>query len=347
MSFNFELLNYESLKENDSFIDFSYKSIFTTVEWLAFIERDQKHLTPIVLQILKGERLIGYFCSFLFKKAGLKIIGSPFRGWSTCYMGFNLNPEIDVFSVLPFLKDFLFNNFSCHFIEIVDSAISLDRAIIHDYYARPEGTLLLDIDKTDQELFKIFKVDCRNYIRQFEKKGAVCEISSSSDSFVEDYYSQLMDVFAKQNMLPTYTLEKVRLLVSTIAPSNILCLRVFTPDHSLCIASSIFLGYNGIFYFWGCASLREYQKYRPNEYMIWTAIQYWRNKGYKLFDMVGIRDYKKKFGSHESSYTRIIIPKYKALIYIRDCAEKLYFFKLNIEYKAKNILCYFLKTKSY
>lgn len=335
MSFNFRFLDFDSLKYNNLFIDFPYRSIFTTTEWLAFIDEDQRGLTPVILEILKGETLVGYFCSFLFKRAGLTIIGSPFRGWSTCYMGFDLKPDIDVFSVLPFLKEFLFKNYSCHFIEIVDPNISLDRAIIHRYYARPEGTLLLEINKTDQELFKVFKVDCRNYLRQFEKRGAIIEIAPPSALFVEDYYEQLKDVFAKQHMLPTYSLDKVKLLVSTIASENILCLKVFTPDHSLCIASSIFLGYNGVFYFWGCASLREYQKFRPNEYMIWTAIQYWRDKGYKLFDMVGIRDYKRKFGSFESSYTRIIMSRYKILIYIRDWAERLYFFRLNVKFKIK------------
>lgn len=59
--------------------------------------------------------------------------------------------------------------------------------------------------------------------------------------------------------------------------------------------------------------------------MIYNAIKYWRDRGCTVFDMVGIRDYKRKFGSHEEYYTRLIFTKYKFLLKCRDFAAKTYY----------------------
>ena len=67
--------------------------------------------------------------------------------------------------------------------------------------------------------------------------------------------------------------------------------------------------------------------------MIWTAIKYWRDKGVKHFDMVGARDYKRKFGSYNQQYANMIFSNPKILICARMAAEKLYF--KYIELKGK------------
>lgn len=78
--------------------------------------------------------------------------------------------------------------------------------------------------------------------------------------------------------------------------------------------------------FWGGASLREYQHYMPNEYMIYTAIRYWKERGCMEFDMVGNRSYKKKFGSLVTNYPCIMVPKYRILLRLKDLAAYLYYF---------------------
>lgn len=330
MDFNFQQLSdldfkSLSLRYSDSF--------FNTPFWFDFLKMDVPFLTPIHIAVYKGDKIIGVFNGGVEKRFGITIMGSPFRGWSTCYMGFSLDKSYDPLLILPALKSFLIKTLKCDYIEIVDCKIPLNRAILNGYNAYPVGTLLLDIDKSDDELFKVFKVDCRNYIRQFEKRGAVLRIVDPTPEFAFNFYAQLVDVFAKQSLRPTYQLKKVTNLIKTIPNENLLCLEVLLPDSSKCIATSIFFGYEDVCFFWGGASYREYQHFRPNEYMIWTAIKYWREKGCVQLDMIGIRDYKKKFGSIESSYTRIVFSKYPFLIFFRNFAEKLYFVLLNIKFK--------------
>jgi hypothetical protein len=326
--YEFKQIDLTCINLNE-FNGFEDKSIFTTVEWIRFVEEDS-NAKPIILRILKDNMFIGYFSALMINKFGFKIIASPFSGWSTCFMGFDIivNNKIEI---LHDLKQYLFKKFKCSYIEIIDRDISIDGAKSAGFNCTPISTLELEIDRSDDELFKVFKTDCRNFIRQFERRGALLEEAIANDEFAEEYYEQLKDVFAKQGMVPTYSVEKVKKLLKHFSKTDrLLCLRVRNPE-GISIASSIFFGYNNKFFFWGGASLRPYQNYRPNEYMIWYAIKYWRMRGCKVFDMVGVRDYKRKFGSVEMEYAKITISRYKILIILRNLAKEGYFFMLKMK----------------
>ena len=311
------------------------KSVFTTLEWVEYIKEDSG-AEPIIIRITECGSFVGYFTGLIFRKFGVKIAASPFEGWSTCYMGLDLISGNERTEIIDELSAFIFKKYHCLYIEICDRFISVQEAADKGLTVLPQDTLELEIDKTDEELFKVFKTDCRNFIRQFERRGASIEIAEPNDDFAEEYYRQLEVVFAKQRLVPTYSLKKVKCLIRHMRDSgNILCLTVRNPEGKS-IASSIFFGYKERFFFWGGASYRPEQHYRPNEYMIWTAIKYWRERGCRIFDMVGVRDYKRKFGSHEESYAKIIIPKYKILFVLRNIAKRIFFLSIKIKGKIFN-----------
>ena len=323
--YSFEELKLESI-DNAEFNDSPDKTVFTTKEWIRFIAEDQ-NATPVILGICKNNALIGFFAGAVISKYGIKIFGSPFRGWSTCFMGLDLKAgfEDERVEIYKELKNFLIKKYRCHYIEITERNITFEQAKRITKHTKAAKTLELDINKPADIIFKQLKVDCRNFIRQFERRGARLEIAEPTDEFAEEYYNQLIDVFAKQGLVPTYSLQKVKTLIHNLKDSgHILCLRIIDPNEK-CIASSIFFGMGKKFFFWGGASYRQDQMYRPNEYMIWYAINYWKEKGCTIFDMVGIREYKRKFGPVEIDYPRIILTKYEFLISLRDMAEKCYY----------------------
>lgn len=327
--FSFKQINIDELnrEEFDSIED---KSVFTTVEWLKYIEEDSK-AQLIILRITSNDDFVGYFTGAVIKKFGIKIVGSPFNGWSTCYMGFDTVKDIDRLALAKQVSEYLYKNYKCKYIEITDRKINKNEAEKKGFTCLPMHTLELRIDKTDEELFKVFKTDCRNFIRQFERRGASLEIAEPDTTFVDEYYDQLEDVFAKQGLVPTYSKEKVACLTKHISKSeNLLCLRVRNPEGKS-IATSIFFGYKKKFFFWGGASYRSEQNYRPNEYMIWTAIKYWRERGCSIFDMVGVRDYKKKFGAEEIEYVKLVFSKSKLLLTLRNMAKAFYLFMLKVK----------------
>ena len=327
--YQFEEINYKLINFTE-YNDFKNKSIFTTREWLDFVKEDS-NVEPLILRITDEIRFIGYFTSMVTHKFGVKIVGSPFSGWSTCWMGYDVVDGIDKMDIIQPTVDYLIKFQKVLFIQIIDRDFTVEVAQASKFHWRDINTLELQINHTDEELFKLFKTDCRNFIRQFERRGATLERVAPSDEFAIQYYEQLKDVFAKQGMVPTYSLKKVKYMMRHLHDGeNILCLRVLDPNGK-CIATSIFIGHNRKFFFWGGASCRSGQRYRPNEYMIWTAIRFWRDKGYDTFDMVGARDYKRKFGSYDVKYGSVEFAKYPLLLILKNWAGKLYFAVLKIQ----------------
>ena len=69
---------------------FSDRVIFQTREWLEFVARTQG-AEPVVAAVVDGGSTVGYFTGLTFRRFGLRILGSPFPGWTTESMGFNLS----------------------------------------------------------------------------------------------------------------------------------------------------------------------------------------------------------------------------------------------------------------
>lgn len=326
--YEFEVVDLNQLNSKE-FNDFPHKTVNTTKEWIEFVAEDAS-ATPYIVRISQNNELVGFFSSLIVKKFGVKIVGSPFPGWSTVYMGLDVYDHGLKAEILNELIPFVMKNTKCAYLQICDRDFKTDELspICQQYGGTIEygDTLELGIEGDDALQYKKMKTDCRNFIRQFERRGAVIEEAEPNDEFAEEYYEQLKDVFAKQNLVPTYTVDKVKCLLRHLSKTdNIYCLRVKNPEGKS-IATSIFPGFNHKMFFWGGASLRPYQQYRPNEYMIYKAMHHWREKGCVEFDMVGNRPYKKKFGSWEVRYPSIIIPKYKILVPLKNMAAALYYF---------------------
>lgn len=334
--FTFEEIDIKDINEEE-YYGFEEKVLFTTKQWIRYIKTNQ-NATPVIIRITKENKFVGYFTCLLFKKFGIKIIGSPFNGWTTGYMGFDVVSKYSKVDIIKPLSEFLFKEYKCLYIQIADRFIQEDEVEKNGFEYVMSKSIELRIDKTDEGLFKVFKTDCRNYIRQFERRGAAIEIAEPNEEFANQYYEQLKEVFAKQGLVPTYSIKKVTDLFNSMNAENLLCLRVKNPEGQ-CIATSIFVGYNERFYFWGAASFRKFQFYRPNEYMIWTAIKYFRDRGYKYFDMYGERPYKNKFGPESITYPCIMIAKFPMLIKLRELAKKVVWllFKIKGMNKKKSV----------
>jgi len=141
---------------------------------------------------------------------------------------------------------------------------------------------------------------CRRCIRKAEKSGITIE-EAHDLTFADEYYQQLVDVFARQKLVPTYTLERVRTLIKHVEPTGRLLLLRARDSGGKCIASGIFPGFNKVAEFWGNASFRSSQILRPNELIHWYAMRYWKRRGAEIYDWGGEGRYKEKYGctSHQ------------------------------------------------
>lgn len=306
----------------------SDRTIYQTLPWLKFVSHTQK-ATPVMIEITHGERKIGFFTGLIIRKYGLKILGSPLPGWTTSFMGFNLVPGFSRKEIIGSFKDFVFETLGCHHFELMDRYLTLaDAGHLKMDYRVLEG-FEIDLRPDEDVLFSNMKDSCRRCIRKAEKSGLTIE-EAGGDAFVEEYYSQLIDVFAKQSLVPTYNRTRVAALIKYIFPTGNLLLLRARDDKGRSIATGIFPAFNRHMYFWGGASLRTHQHFRPNEAIIWYAMNYWKKRGIELFDMGGGGEYKRKYGGNEIGIPWLHVSKYKIFSNLRNSLETLTRFRSKV-----------------
>jgi hypothetical protein len=302
---------------------FPDREIFQTPEWLRFLAESQKGM-PVVAVIKHRNEIVGYFAGMIVNKYGVKILGSPFIGWTTERMGLRLFPGVLRRPAIKAVLDYAFYELHCLHFEFADLQIVRDDAVGLGFLTTMHPGSVLDLTLPEDRLYHSFHdKSCRYCIRKANRLGLMVE-EARDDKFADDYWDQLKDVFAKQSLVPTYGKERVLSLMRHLLPTgNLLLLRVREPQ-GRCISTGIFLGMNQFAYFWGNASFRQDQHFCPNELIQWHAMRYWQQRGMKYYDFCGGGDYKRKYNGQ--TFTRLIFrkSKYKIVHVARNIASMAY-----------------------
>jgi hypothetical protein len=307
------------LDEAPALEQYEDRTVFQMTEWVRFIS-DAQDAEPVVAILEAGDRLVGRFTGLIKKRYGLGILGSPFPGWTTSYMGFNLEPSIPRIDALQALKGFAFGDLNCVHVEICDRRLNIRDLEQAGYRYRIVSGFEVDLSHGEESLIAAMTPECRRCIRKAAKMGVRIE-GVRDCSFVDDYYSQLEDVFAKQRLVPTYSKERVRSLIEHLHPTGQLLLARARDSAGNCIATGIFPALHDTMYFWGGASWRQHQHLRPNEAMQLFAMLYWKSRGIAKYDMGGSGEYKRKYGGNEISVPWGRISRYPILENLRNLGK--------------------------
>ena len=299
--------------------DYSDRLVCQTPAWMNFVAETQD-AEAVFAELRENGRVVGQFRGLLIRKLAMPMLGSPFPGWTTAYMGFNLNPGIERGQALKALKHFAFKELGCLHLEIMDRALRQQDYDAAGYQYRFVTGFEIDLARSEDELFGGMNSACRRCIRKAEKSGVTLE-AATDDAFAADFYAQLEDVFAKQKLVPTYKQERVEALIRHLLPSgNLLLVRARSAEGK-CIATGIFPGLNQMMYFWGGASWRSDQNLRPNEALQWFAMRYWKERGIKRYDMGGAGEYKRKYGGKEIAVPWGRVSRYPLLEGLRNAVR--------------------------
>lgn len=293
--------------------------VFQTRAWLEFL-RETQGAEPVVAALRRDGQTVGRFTGATVRRFGIRILGSPFPGWTTGWMGFSLAPGVDRWEAAAALVRFAFEDLRCHHLELRDRLLEGDAPPGLRLTRSDAETYEVDLSDDEESIFGRMSSACRRAIRKSEKSGVVVERARGVE-FAHEYYAQLEDVFAKQSLEPTYGVERVEALIRALEPTgDLLLLRARSPD-GLGIATGIFPGHGTTAHFWGGASWREHQPLRPNEAIFWYAMRYWKLRGATVLEMGGGGDYKRRYGPRH-----VVVPSYRrsrprALGPLRDAAE--------------------------
>jgi hypothetical protein len=273
---------------------FADRTVFQTREWLQFVHETQR-AKIVICELTDGGQIVGYFSGLVFSRLGIRILGSSFPGWTTPYMGFNLLPGASRKTALAAVERAAWDTLKCLHVEVSDPFFTVEDGVENGFAAEAFVSYRSDLTEPEEKMFSRMDSACRRCVRKAEKSGVTIE-EAHDPGFADEYYEQLQDVFAKQGLVPTYPIERVRALIRNLDPvGRVLLVRARDPEGK-CIATGIFPGFNKIAEFWGNASFRSSQNLRPNEAIHWYVMKYWKARGVAVYDWGGEGTYKEKYG---------------------------------------------------
>ena len=272
--------------------------------WLQFI-LDTQTVSPVAAEVRDGGSVVGHFVGMTFSRFGVRILGSPFPGWTTDYMGFALAPGVPRWEALHALPPFAFGELGCLYLEVRDRHLTMEDGRRAGLAWESTSSFETDLGESEERLFAGMDGACRRCIRKAAKSGVSVEEARDDELFAAEYYAQLTDVFAKQGLSPSYGVDRVGALLRRLGPTGrLLRLRARGPD-GVCVATGIYPRIADRAYFWGNASFRDGQHLRPNEALHWHAMRHWKTAGARLFDWGGGGAYKAKYGCRP-----IVVPRF-------------------------------------
>jgi len=287
--------------------------------WLSFLEQTQGG-EPVAALLNDGGRTIGAFAGMIVQKAGLRILGSPFPGWTTPYMGMNLDASVSRREALAALRRFAFGELGCVHLEIMDRRLRLSDAAGLGAHHRMFNTSVVHLRNSPEELIASFSATCGRYIRKAGRDGLRAE-EAAPDGFADEYYAQLEDVFGRQKLVPTYGPSRPRLLIESIPAEDLLLVRVRTASGESA-ATGLFVAVDReLAYFWGVASRRDLMHLHPNELLVYHASNLLRERGFKTVDLGGGGAYKQKYHPTPAPVPWIRISKFPFIPPLREAAR--------------------------
>jgi hypothetical protein len=227
-------------------------------------------------------------------------------------MGFLLDGGVDRRAAAEALVPFAYNELGCLHVELGDRRLTAEGMTGSGYDAATGITFVVNLEPPEAVIFGNIQSSTRNYIRQAGRMGLKAEVATGV-GFANEYYAQLVEVFARQGLTPTYGPKRVRQLITALEPTGqLLLLRVRSPDGTS-MATAIAVGRNRTAILWGTASIQSKTGLHPNELLHWEVMRHWRMRGLSRYDMGGGGAYKAKYGGTQLATVRFHRSRYPVL----------------------------------
>jgi serine/alanine adding enzyme len=162
--------------------------------------------------------------------------------------------------------------------------------------------ILIDLTRTEEELWGMVHSKRRNEIRRAVKEGTEVRHLNSREVMLE-CYGILRQVYHRARH-PLPPPDYFTALYDKLSPLS--HLEMFTAHfEGKLIGCMLTLAYKNVLYDLFAGSYREYYSKYPNDLITWEAIKWAKNNGFEVFDFggagrpdvpYGVRNYKMKFG---------------------------------------------------
>src|SRR2546428_14081665 len=176
----------------------------------------------------------------------------------------------------------------------------------------------------EARMMKALKESARRNIRRAAKLGLVARFEDD-EAIVAEHYAQLEEVFVRGGNTvsfgPTRALEFFRHMH---AAGKLLAISVSLPD-GVNIATGLFTMDGRELLLWSWAHRTAHRWFRPTELLTWTVMTRAMAAGCTTFDLMGLGDFKTKFGAELDTTKQVWVrSRYRWLTRARDLAERGY-----------------------
>lgn len=212
---------------------------------------------------------------------------------------------------------------------------------LNKYKFEEHLNILIDLTKTNEQLWKETHSKRRNEIRKANKQNVNVVLINNID-IIEESYNILKEVYNCAK-LPLY--DKYFFLKAFNFLNEKQMIKVFGAFYNNKLIGTLWAFiYNGVIYDWFAGSFSEYYNKNPNDIIPWEVFKWGTQNGYKLFDFggagkpniqYGVRDYKLKFGGDLVNFGRFENVHKPFLMIIGIFGLKLYKKINGIRYKLK------------
>ncbi|MCP5106056.1 MAG: GNAT family N-acetyltransferase [bacterium] len=169
---------------------------------------------------------------------------------------------------------------------------------------------LVDLTKTEDQLWKQLSTKRRNKIRGAKKaKTTVKELTGETD--IMESYLIIKDVYRRAG-IPLADRSLFINAVEVLVPQKMI--RFFgAVNNGKVIGTLIALSFKETLYDWYAGSYRDHYKKYPNDILPWGIFLWGKENGYRVFDFggagkpgvpYGVRDYKKQYGGQSVNFGR-------------------------------------------
>ncbi len=304
---------------NTKIAQYPAKTAYHTYEWLTFVEKSQ-NVERAIYEIIQNNRIVGVLPGFVIKKGPIRIFGSPFPGWTTPYLGPLLEKGV---SQELFFQQFkrLMGKEGYHYAELSNRSLDPEIARQQGFVTEEGVTYIASIKSSPEEILASYSQSPRYYARRAMRNPDLSVETTTSDNFLDHYYALLEEVFEKSNMRPTYSKERVRLLIKELLPSGNLIL-TWVKYKGAVAACYIDIIYGDWLHSFGCVSARDYLEFYPNELARFHVMCTARERGALYYDMTGGGTYKARFGAEKIGVHRLVYSRF-GLYKARNIARKM------------------------
>jgi hypothetical protein len=303
---------------------FANHRVVHTLAWLRSLEGSGLGRARFLVFEQSGE-VIACLPGLLSEVGPFRLFGSPPPASQTVSMGPVFREgQVTTPELMEVLIPFLERNLGVHHVEIMSEDLDPASMLGFGFRGEPWPTYRVPLFPGDQpRTLQAFKDSARRNVNRGIKLGLEVRFETN-ESFVQEHFEQVKEVYVRGGHAVNFGRQRVLECFRRLRDAgNLLAVSVYLPDQPINIATGMFTIEGSELLLWTWAHRAQYRWYRPTELMTWRVMQRAMESGCRTFDLMGLGDFKMKFGAElDSRKYRWVRSRYRWLTSMRDLAAK-------------------------